>query len=232
MAQSGYNPAMISLRKRGRLVAMLIGGALVALAAMASISLSAGSSEQPAGNLFEDATSAQRAGDIPHRAIKLAGGRIDGQSTWGVWLHGDPASGNCWSTQTITRGAPFGETYCGYPVPPAYWRLISSGSVGRKGHPKALLFFLTRSDVGRIVAVVKQGRGRPDRQIEIPTRVISAEQARKSGADTDFAYATTVFRGSIFCLRKVEVFDRTGQRVRSMRPACTGPRDPIEENFE
>lgn len=223
---------MTTLRNRGRLTVVLIGGALVALAAMASISLSAGSSEQPAKELFDDASLVQRSEDIPHRAIKLAGGRIDRQSTWGVWLHGDQSAGNCWSTETITRATPFGETYCGYPVPPAYWRLISSGPVGRKGDPKALLFFLTRSDVDRIIAVVKQGDARPDRRVEMATQAISAEQARRSQADPDFTYATTVFRGSLFCVKRVEVFDQSGARVLSAKPSCTAPRDPIEENFE
>lgn len=180
-----------------------------------------------------DSTMSRKAGDsIPDYAIKLAGGRFDKKSTWGVWLFGDHVFGNCWSTQTTTRGASFGDTYCDYPVPPAYWRLISSGPVGRNGDPRAMLFFLTRRDVGRITALVNQGNGRRDRWIDLKTRVISLEQVHKSHAHSNFSYAVAIFSGSLFCVKQVIVFDRSGNQVRNVEPHCSGPRDPIKENFE
>lgn len=224
---------MNSSRNRGRLTMLVVGAVLVALAATASISLSAKSSDRPVADLLGGTSGSQGSDEsLPSHAIKLAGGRIDRKTTWGVWLHGDTSAGNCWSTETISRGTPFGETYCGYPVPPAYWRLISSGPVGRPGNPRAMLFFLVRHDVGRIAVLVNQGKGRPNKRIEMTTRVISSEQARESRADPNFGYATAIYSGSLFCVKQVELFDRTGSRVRNVRPACTGPRDPVEENFE
>ena len=228
-----YNKPIHSSSTRIRRAILLVVGVFAASLALVGIVLPAKSSDPSTQGKLRDLSHRHRASDsIPSYAIKLAGGRIDRKSTWGVWLHGDRVFGNCWSTQTTTRGIPFGETYCGYPVPPAYWRLISSGPVGQKRNPKALLFFLARQDVARIVALVNQGKGRQDKRIDMTTQTISPKQARKSHADPNFTYASVVFRGSLFCVKRVEVFDRSGSLVRNMEPVCTAPRDPIKENFE
>jgi len=229
----GYNAPVHLPHNRARKTTLLIVGVLVASVATISIARPAKSSDPTTQGQLSNSSLPHRAGNpIPNYAIKLAGGRIDRKTTWGVWLFGDPVSGNCWSTRTTTRGFPFGATYCGYPVPPAYWRLISSGPVGRNGDPRALLFFLTRQDVSRITVRVGQGKGRRDKWVDMKTRVISPRQARMSHARPNFSYAVAIFRGSLFCVKQVEVFDRSGNQVRNVQPTCTGPRDPVKENFE
>jgi hypothetical protein len=219
---------------RGRKALLLSSGVCAAILVTTIIVLlpDAQSSDPRSLSQASDLRSSPKASDpIPDYAIKLAGGRIGRHSTWGVLLFGR-SGGNCWANKTTTHSTPFEEVYCGYPVPPAYWRLISSGQISRDGAPGSMLFFLTRRDVGRITALVDPGKGQPNKWVGAKTQVISPGQARRSHARSNFSYAVARFPGTLFCIKQVAVFDRSDQQVDQEQLTCTGPRDPIKENFE
>jgi hypothetical protein len=206
---------------------LILSGFVVAAAMVVIVLPSANSSNAPLA-AEESRFSPAIGKPIPNYALKAVGGRIGRRATWSVWLFGRRAD-NCWATKTTTRGIPYEEAFCGYNVPPDYWQLAASGEVGGG---RSMAFYLTRKDVGRVTAHVRQGKGRPDKRVSMKTRSISAEQARRAHLHANFSYATTNFSGSLFCVKRVEVFDHFGRQVEEKRLKCIPPSDPVKENFE
>jgi hypothetical protein len=211
---------------------LLMSILVAALAGAIAIALPAWSSDSAALREQSNQAGSPSAGElIPDYAFKAAGGRIDRKSFWGVWLFGR-AGQNCWATKTSTRGIPFGEAYCGYAVPPAYWRLIWSIPVGKAKRTQSTMFFLTRQDVDKIAVLVRRTKDRPDIWVSTKTRTLSSERASKSRMRLNFSYAVAVFPGSLFCVREIEMFNKSDSQMAKVKPACIGPKDPVKENFE
>lgn len=126
---------------------------------------------------------------IPEYALKIASGRTQ-STTWGVWLFGYGEEELCLGTRSVADEFPqnegeigdLEEVSCGTEVPPRYWERVVEVPVGSRSIGKALLVFLTRSDVARLD--VRTGRDRETKLTRIDVREISNEgRARPTYGD-------------------------------------------------
>lgn len=223
-----------ALGRPSRKVLLLATSALVVLVAAIFFLLPNAKSNDPGARAQSSKSGRppKASNPIPDRAIKVVGGRLGRYSTWGIWLFGGP-NGNCWATKTTTRRTPFEEAYCGYSVPPAYSQLAASGPVARDDGPRSMVFFLTRRDVSRLTVLITRGRkDQADVSVEMRTRFLSPGQIKQTRMRPNFGYATAVFSGSSYCVKRVDSFNESGELIDRTSLACTPTRNSIEENFE
>jgi hypothetical protein len=162
--------------------------------------------------------SAMSRGPIPDYALKVAGGKFDQKSSWGVWVFGARHAGRCWATKSVESSLVNEDAYCGFSVPPRYWQLAARGSFGRGTSQRSMLFFLTRKDVGSVGVLMDFNQNGRPAWVQVKAQAISADQARHAHMHSNFGYAVLMFPGPPGCLKQIAVFDRIGTRIEKSRP--------------
>lgn len=157
-------------------------------------------------------------GDVPVRAVKVAGGRLDGQASWGIWLFGRSDHGSCWVTRVKRGDVGRDTTACGFSVPERQWQLAAQGSFGPRGHRRSLLFFLTRRRIDRLRVHVVQVRR--VKTLNLVVDHLSASEAKSAGLPGNFGYASATFSGSIRCIRRIEAADYVQRGAISAGRSC------------
>jgi hypothetical protein len=157
-----------------------------------------------------------------HPALKIAGGNLGQNTSWGIWLYHSRQHGDCWSTRTLHAGHTVGESAaCGFEVPQRAWQLIVASPIGQVSASKFVLAFLTQTNIHSLEVLVNTGKnGKKAQWIRLANHRISRIQRGRTQLPQNVGYATAILPGSEHCVRRVKVVSGDNNASEDQLPRC------------
>lgn len=158
-----------------------------------------------------------------HRDLKIAGGTLQQDASWGIWLSHSREHGDCWSARTLHAGHTVGESAaCGFEVPQKAWQLIAASPIGQASVSKFVLAFLVRANIHSLEVLVDNGATREKVQrLKLINHPISKIQLRRTQLPQNLGYAVAVLSGGEHCIRRVEVGGDSNKVKHGQLPRCS-----------
>jgi hypothetical protein len=158
-----------------------------------------------------------------HRDLRIAGGTLQQDTFWGIWLYHSREHGDCWSARTLHAGHTVGESAaCGFEVPQKAWQLIAASPIGQASASRFVLAFLVRANIRSLEVLVDDRATREKAQrIKLINHPISKIQLSRTQLPQNLGYAVAVLRGGEHCVRRVEVSGGLNKVEYGQLPRCS-----------